>query len=127
MRAQLTIFETGDATLEQVAVAADHKRKEESQLLVAQQTKKVRCATLFAFLPLNFSWDKDLKLFLAGPLPCTLQEEARCEFGSAQEAKDRWTTWRDRGLRPLADEGKEGRLTGRSPAGKPVVWGMDPC
>jgi len=65
--AQLTIFETGDATPEQVAAAAEHKRKEERQLLVAQQAKKVRYTTLFAFPPLDFSWDKDLNFFLQAP------------------------------------------------------------
>jgi len=40
-RARLTIFETGDAIPEQVAAAAEHKQKEERQLLVAQQAKKV--------------------------------------------------------------------------------------
>jgi len=40
-RARLTVFETGDATPEQVAAAAERKREEERQLLVAQQAKKV--------------------------------------------------------------------------------------
>jgi len=41
VRARLTVFESGDATPEQVAAAAERRREEERQLLVAQQAKKV--------------------------------------------------------------------------------------
>ncbi|KAJ8442187.1 hypothetical protein Cgig2_005127 [Carnegiea gigantea] len=39
-RARLTIFETGDATPEQVATDAERRREEERQLLIAEQAKK---------------------------------------------------------------------------------------
>jgi len=46
-RARLTVFETGDATPEQVAGDAKRGREEERQLLVTQQAKKVQFITLF--------------------------------------------------------------------------------
>ena len=43
----MTVFETGDATPEQVAADAERCREEERQRLVNQQAKKVRFRTLF--------------------------------------------------------------------------------
>jgi len=42
VRARLTIFETRDATPEQVATDAECRREEEGQHLVTQQAKKLR-------------------------------------------------------------------------------------
>jgi len=44
-RARLTVFETRDATPEQVAANAEHKREEERQHLVTQHAKKVQYTT----------------------------------------------------------------------------------
>jgi len=41
-RAHLTVFETGDATPEQVAAYAERRQEEERQHLVTQKAKKVR-------------------------------------------------------------------------------------
>jgi len=67
VRAQLTVFETGDTTPEQVAVAAEHKREEERQLLVAQHAKKVWYMTLTRFPSLGFSLRLRLNSFLQEP------------------------------------------------------------
>ena len=42
------VFETGDATLEQVAADTERRREEERQRLVNQQAKNVHFRTLFA-------------------------------------------------------------------------------
>jgi len=64
-RAQLTVFETRDATPEEMAAASEHKREEERQLLVAQHAKKVRNLT-FTRLSSQFFLKSEIKLLLAG-------------------------------------------------------------
>ncbi|KAJ8432914.1 hypothetical protein Cgig2_004588 [Carnegiea gigantea] len=92
-----------DATREQVVAAAERRREEERQLRIAQQAKKV--------------WHP----------PLYLQEEARGEFAGPQEAKDRGSSWGDRGVRPFASGGSEGRSSDCSSIGEAVNRGAKPC
>jgi len=49
-RATLTVFETGDATPEQVVAETERRREEERWCLVIQQAKKVHTWALFVFV-----------------------------------------------------------------------------
>ena len=76
VRAWLTVFDTKDATPEQVAADTERRREEETQHLVTQQAKKVRYTTSLITHPLVSLGIHRLSLFLAGTLPCTSREEA---------------------------------------------------